>query len=235
VPQPYANHNGGGLVFGPDGMLYIGFGDGGSGGDPQGNGQALGSLLGKMLRLDVARKDPGREYAVPPDNPFVGKKDVRSEIFAYGLRNPWRYPSIQRDGSSRAMSARTRGKRSHSSSAARTSAGTRAKVPTASPKDGCRTVGGRPAVRLRSFARSQRDGRLRVHGEAHPDARGAFRLRRLRHRAPLGAQATGLGEARQDDLSRSLRLRVPTFGRDADGEIYAADFGPGGIHRLVAR
>ena len=87
VAQPYANHNGGDVLFGPDGMLYVGMGDGGSGGDPHGNGQSLGTLLGKLLRLDVDRAEP---YAIPPDNPFVGRSGARGEIWAYGLRNPWR-------------------------------------------------------------------------------------------------------------------------------------------------
>ncbi len=88
VHQPFPNHNGGNLVFGPDGYLYIGLGDGGSAGDPQGNGQNLNALLGKMLRLDIDHGDP---YAIPPDNPFVGRSDARPEVWAYGLRNPWRY------------------------------------------------------------------------------------------------------------------------------------------------
>jgi glucose/arabinose dehydrogenase len=88
VAQPFPNHNGGDLAFGPDGYLYIGLGDGGSGGDPQGNGQNLAALLGKMLRIDVNNGDP---YAIPPDNPFAGRADARPEIWAYGLRNPWRY------------------------------------------------------------------------------------------------------------------------------------------------
>jgi glucose/arabinose dehydrogenase len=90
VDQPYANHNGGDLVFGPDGYLYIGLGDGGSAGDPQGNAQSLGTLLGKMLRIDPHPSD-GQPYSIPPDNPFVGRADARPEIWAYGLRNPWRY------------------------------------------------------------------------------------------------------------------------------------------------
>jgi glucose/arabinose dehydrogenase len=83
--QPYANHNSGSLVVGPDGMLYIGVGDGGSGGDPQGHAQNLGDWLGSVLRVDV-RTAP---YGVPPDNPFVARKDARPEIWAYGVRNPW--------------------------------------------------------------------------------------------------------------------------------------------------
>jgi glucose/arabinose dehydrogenase len=91
VPQPYANHNGGHLAFGPDGYLYIGLGDGGSGGDPDGNGQNPATLLGSLLRIDVDGTDPGLEYAVPLDNPFVGDPAGRDEIWAYGLRNPWRF------------------------------------------------------------------------------------------------------------------------------------------------
>ncbi len=88
VSQPFANHNGGGLAFGNDGMLYIGLGDGGSGGDPFGNGQSLGTRLGKLLRIDV---DRGTPYAVPSDNPFATRPGAMPEIWAYGLRNPFRF------------------------------------------------------------------------------------------------------------------------------------------------
>lgn len=88
VPQPYANHNGGDLQFGPDGYLYIGMGDGGSGGDPQGNAQNPKQLLGKMLRIDV---NSGDTYSIPADNPFVNDSNYAPEIWALGLRNPWRF------------------------------------------------------------------------------------------------------------------------------------------------
>lgn len=87
VDQPYANHNGGGMAFGPDGYLYIGLGDGGSGGDPQNNGQSADTLLGKLLRIDVSS---GQGYAVPEGNPFA-RGGGRQEIYALGLRNPWRF------------------------------------------------------------------------------------------------------------------------------------------------
>ena len=87
VPQPFANHNGGGVVFGDDGFLYVALGDGGSGGDPLGNGQSLDTFLGKILRIDV---DAGAPYAVPFDNPFVSTPGALPEIWAYGLRNPFR-------------------------------------------------------------------------------------------------------------------------------------------------
>lgn len=88
IPQPFANHNGGDMHFGPDGYLYISTGDGGSGGDPQDNGQDGTSLLGKILRIDVDNGDP---YALPPDNPFLGHPGFNDLIWAYGLRNPWRF------------------------------------------------------------------------------------------------------------------------------------------------
>jgi glucose/arabinose dehydrogenase len=88
VRQPFDNHNGGGLAFGLDGFLYIGLGDGGSAGDPQGNGQNLGTHLGKLLRIDV---DSGNPYGIPRDNPFVSRTGALPEIWAYGLRNPWRF------------------------------------------------------------------------------------------------------------------------------------------------
>jgi glucose/arabinose dehydrogenase len=94
IAQPYANHNGGNLVFGPDGFLYIGLGDGGSGNDPQNRAQTPAELLGKMLRIDVnvADGDPSG-YQVPSSNPFVGSgpAGTRQEIWSFGLRNPWRY------------------------------------------------------------------------------------------------------------------------------------------------
>lgn len=87
IAQPFPNHNGGGMAFGPDGYLYLGLGDGGSGGDPLGNGQNPNSVLGKILRLDVTSAEP---YAVPSDNPFV-QGDGAPEVWAWGLRNPWRF------------------------------------------------------------------------------------------------------------------------------------------------
>lgn len=87
--QPFPNHNGGWLGFGPDGYLYISLGDGGAAGDPLGAGQMLNTWLGKMLRIDV-NTDDGRPYAIPPDNPFVGQANALPEIWAYGLRNAWR-------------------------------------------------------------------------------------------------------------------------------------------------
>jgi glucose/arabinose dehydrogenase len=95
IGQPYPNHNGGQVAFGPDGMLYIAMGDGGSAGDPQGNAQDTRSLLGKLLRIDVSKKP----YAIPRDNPFAsGSNGARGEVFAFGLRNPWRFSFDRANG-----------------------------------------------------------------------------------------------------------------------------------------
>jgi len=95
VDQPYTNHNGGMVTFGPDGMLYIGFGDGGSGGDPQGHGQRRDDLLGSILRIDVSGASG---YAIPPDNPYLGMAGIAPELWDYGLRNPWRFSFDRANG-----------------------------------------------------------------------------------------------------------------------------------------
>ena len=96
--KPYWNHDGGTILFGPDGYLYITHGDGGAGNDPHENGQNLKTLLGKVLRIDVDRKENGKNYGIPKDNPFVGKKDAAPEVWAYGLRNLWRMAFDKKTG-----------------------------------------------------------------------------------------------------------------------------------------
>jgi len=90
ILQPYANHNGGSIVFGPDKHLYIGLGDGGSRGDPLGNGQNPNTLLGSILRITPDKHSSINKYTIPSDNPFIGNEKMKNEIWAYGLRNPWR-------------------------------------------------------------------------------------------------------------------------------------------------
>jgi len=98
IDQPWGNHNGGQLAFGPDGYLYIGVGDGGSGNDPKNHGQNLSTLLGTILRIDVDNKENGKAYTIPADNPFIHTPNARPEIYAYGLRNPWRFSFDRKTG-----------------------------------------------------------------------------------------------------------------------------------------
>ncbi|WP_052607334.1 PQQ-dependent sugar dehydrogenase [Lentisphaera araneosa] len=95
MPEPYGNHNGGQLAFGPDEKLYVGVGDGGSAGDPKGYGQDLTNVHGSILRLDVLGKS---SYEIPKDNPYVNKADSKAEIYAWGLRNPWRFSFDRESG-----------------------------------------------------------------------------------------------------------------------------------------
>ncbi|MCE7876625.1 MAG: hypothetical protein DYH14_04685 [Betaproteobacteria bacterium PRO3] len=235
IDQPYANHNGGGLRFGPDGLLYIGMGDGGAGNDPQNRAQDPGSLLGKMLRIDV---DAGAPYAIPPGNPYANGGG-RPEIWAVGLRNPWRYAFDPRNGdlwigdvgqdafeeidvvASGAPPPNfgwrvLEGDRCTGlgGGAPCASSGYTAPVVSYPHDEGCSVTGGE--VNL---------------GSALPEVRGAYLFADFCNGklwAAVGSHAEGYTRR----FIGTAGFQVSTFGRDEAGEIYLADFGGGRILRL---
>jgi uncharacterized repeat protein (TIGR03806 family) len=232
VNQPYDNHNGGQLAFGPDGFLYIGLGDGGSGGDPQGNGQKLGTLLGKILRLDVGT--PDASYRVPADNPFVGQTGRRGEIWAYGLRNPWRFSFDPRDGALWAADVGQnaveevdlieRGK----NYGWNIMEGDRC----FNPSSGCDRTG----LVLPAFAYPQTEGKsvtggFVYRGAAMPELVGTYIFGDYVSGTIWGLRRAFDGSYARTRLADSGKA-LSGFGLDADGEIYALDYRSGGVFRL---
>jgi glucose/arabinose dehydrogenase len=234
--QPYPNHNGGGLVFGPDGYLWIGLGDGGSGGDPQNRAQNGQTLLGKMLRIDVDRGDP---YAIPPDNPFVNNARFRPEIWAYGLRNPWRYAFDRATGDLYiADVGQGQWEEIHM-----TPAGTPGGVNYGwnimegnhcfRPSSGCDQSG--LATPVAEYGRDKgcsvtggqvyRGGRIASLGGAY--LFGDFCSGRL---WGLARAANGQWETRE---ILGTGMQLSTFGEDEAGEVYIASYQAGEIHRLA--
>ena len=235
VDQPYSNHNGGNLAFGPDGYLYIGLGDGGSGGDPHGNGQSLSTLLGKMLRIDPTPSGD-RPYRIPADNPFVGHADARPEIWAYGLRNPWRYSFDRLTGDlwigDVGQSAWEEVDLQASDSAGGENYGW-------NRMEGDHPYGGasRPADAVRPVYEYSHDqgcvvtGGYAYRGKAIPDLVGAYVFADF---CTGAIEAIEVRDGRVTD-HRSLGPVVPSlssFGEDADGELYAMSL-DGGLYLLA--
>ena len=231
VAQPYANHNGGQIAFGPDGYLYIALGDGGSRADPQGNGQDLGTLLGSIIRIDVSTSTSA--YAIPSDNPFAGRAGARPEIWAYGLRNPWRFSfdratgdlwtadvgqnrfeevDIIQPGLNYGWNVMEGGHCFESSDCDRT--GLEMPIAEYGREGGCSITGG-----------------YVYRGSRLPSLYGAYvygdyctgRIWALRHD---GEEVTEHMEIVDSDL------RIPSFGEDASGELYVLSF-DGQVYRLV--
>ncbi|MBI2867360.1 MAG: PQQ-dependent sugar dehydrogenase [Chloroflexi bacterium] len=237
IPQPFANHNGGGLLFGPDGMLYLGLGDGGSARDPSGNGQNLSTLLGSLLRIDVRNASAQQPYAIPPDNPFVGRAGARAEIWAYGLRNPWRFSfdkatgqlwvadvgqdryeeiNVVRQGGNYGWNV-MEGAHCFPETRSCDRSGLALPVFEYDHSRGCSITGG-----------------YVYRGKRLPTLQGAYiysdycsgRVWALRHD---GARVT-----EQRELVDSPN-QISSFGEDADGELYLLSFGDGRIYRLTPR
>jgi len=237
IQQPFANHNGGQLAFGPDGYLYIGMGDGGSANDPYGNGQKMRTLLGKLLRIDV--ESGARPYAVPPSNPFVGKSGVRPEIWASGLRNPWRFSFDRATGD---LYIADVGQNKHEE----------VNVQAASSKGGenygwnimegthcfraktCEQAGlTLPKAEYGHDQGCSVTGGMVYRGTAFPLLRGVYfygdycsgRIWGLRKN---DGRWSAVGAA-------DTTIAISTFGENEAGEVYVADYRSGGIFRLEGR
>jgi glucose/arabinose dehydrogenase len=234
VDQPYLNHNGGSVTFGPDGYLYLGLGDGGSQGDPFGNGQSTETLLGKILRLDVENSSP---YAIPPDNPFANGGG-KPEIWEYGLRNPWRiaFDSLTGDlyiadvGQSAweevdFVQAGTPGglnfgwnimEGNHLYGGGPTDGLTLPVAEYSHDEGGCSITGGQV-----------------YRGQAMPEWNGVYSFGDYCSGKIWGLLRTAGGWKNQ--LLFKSGFTITTFGRDESGEIYVANYTDGGIYELVKK
>ena len=234
VEQPYGNHKAGQVAFGPDGFLYIGWGDGGSGGDPHGNGQDLTTMLGSMLRIDVDRKDGDRPYGIPADNPFVGQKDVPPETWAYGLRNPWRF-SFDPKGRMVVADVGQNKYEEIDLVAAGDNLGwnIREAKHCFEPPKGCRTEG-----LVDPIFEYGRDEGISVTGGYVATATDVPAIADKYVFGDFGSGqiwALTLPQTRQDAEATLLGkwdVQISTFGRDAQGRVYVGDYGGGTIYRI---
>jgi glucose/arabinose dehydrogenase len=236
IEQPFGNHNGGQLQFGPDGYLYIGTGDGGSGGDPGDRAQNLGTLLGKLLRVDVS----GLTYSVPPSNPFVSNGSARAEIWAYGLRNPWRF-SFDRatgdlwladvgQGSWEEIDFQPRTSIGGENYGWRRMEGTHCFNPSSNCTDGTMIL---PVVEYgHANGACSVTGGFVYRGTRSPGLQGAYifgdfcsGVISIATRQPGGTTSTAPLVSTGFDIS--------TFGEDASGEVYVASYSGGTLYRLV--
>lgn len=232
IAQPFANHNGGALQFGPDGYLYAALGDGGSGGDPQGNGQSLTTLLGKILRIDVRTPSGGRNYGIPADNPFFGSTSARQEIFAYGFRNPWR---IGFDPPTSRLWAGDVGQGAREEidlvASGRNYGWNRMEGSICFPSNAtCNTSGLELPIAEYDHSRGVSvTGGYVYRGTAVPSLAGVYLYGDFGSGRIWGIR--GLAPLEQAELL-DTSLSISSFGRDSAGEVYIVDYGSGKIQRF---
>lgn len=233
--QPYPNHNGGILKFGPDGYLYAGLGDGGSANDPLGAGQDLSTWLGKILRLDVDFLDDG--YAIPPSNPFIGNEETLPEIWAYGVRNPWRISFDRLTGDLFIGDVGQNQWEEISFQPAASSGGenygwNRMEGNHCFQTENCDTSG----LVLPIFEYSHREGcsvtgGYIYRGEAFPELTGNYFLADYCQGTIWRLFPTSDGWEAAVVLDSDLV--IPSFGEDVNGELYVTDFNSGGVFRIA--
>jgi glucose/arabinose dehydrogenase len=237
MQDPAPNHNGGNLVFGPDGYLWIGTGDGGGAGDRFGNGQNRQTLLGKMLRIDIDNGDP---YAIPADNPFVGSSDTRPEIWAIGLRNPWRY-SFDRatghlyigdvgQGAREEIDVQKAGSRGGENYGWPRMEGTQC-YPASSSCDRSGLV--LPVAEYGRDAGISVTGGYVYRGSAYPKLTGLYLFGDYGSGRIWSLDEPSPGEWRMVELTRSSGS-LSTFGEDEAGELYIANMSEGRVYRVRA-
>ena len=236
IAQPYSNHNGGQLQFGPDGYLYIGMGDGGSAGDPENRAQNLGELLGKILRIDV---NAGLPYAVPPSNPFIATAGARPEIWALGLRNPWRFSFDRLTGDlfigDVGQNAREEVNLQLATSAGGENYGWRKMEGFAcfNPSSGCDT--GTLTLPILDYSHASGDctviGGYRYRGTQVAGLAGAYIYGDFCTGRIWGATPSGADWSSVPLLD--LPFQVSTFGEDQSGELYLTEYSAtGSVYRI---
>lgn len=234
VAQPYANHNGGMIAFGPDGYLYVGLGDGGSAGDPHDNAQDPGVLLGKILRIAVKTGEPGdpATYSIPADNPFASRPGARGEIWALGLRNPWRFSFDRATGDLwigdvgqdawEEIDFQAAGSPGGANYGWRLMEGTH---PYAQERAGAGTAGlTLPVVEYDHSAGQSVTGGYVYRGRAYPSLAGTYLYADFAAGTIWGLQRSA-GDAVETRELLDTGALIASFGEDDDGELYVVDLG----------
>lgn len=237
VSKPFANHNGGGTAFGPDGKLYLSLGDGGGANDPLGNGQNIDTLLGTLLRLDVEAGASDGSYAVPADNPFVAASDGRSEIWAYGLRNPWRF-SFDRITGDLYIADVGQARYEEINFQPLASAGgenygwSLMEGAHCFRTQSCDAEGAVPPVAEYSHDGGDCSvtGGYVYRGQLHPELRGIYFYGDFCSGRIRGLRRNG-GDWRSEVILDS-DLQISSFGQNQNGELLVADYGEGVIYRI---
>lgn len=229
IKQPYSNHNGGQIAFGKDGYLYIGMGDGGSGGDPRGHGQNVNTLLGAMLRIDINKKP----YGIPPTNPFAKNRKGKPEIWAYGLRNPWRFSFDRKTGQLYVADVgQNKYEEVHIVEKGKNYGWNIMEGKHCyKPARNCKTSGlVRPIAEYDHSQGQSITGGFVYRGKKFPQLTGVYLYADY-----VQGKIWGLKPGKWNKLLLDTRFNISSFGEDVHGEVYVMDLGKGMIFRIEAK